>query len=418
MKNVILFSIYFLFNFFISVCPLQKAVICVSIADLTGQPLYSLDPYKTVEQIYSSIPVCGVNNSLYSCARLHQLLYNEIVEVIRFTDNEACIKVMNSYYSTDTQKAPQSNYWTLKKNIILLSDIQNHIDQSHIPTPINFQDKTHDGIHAKNTITLNEPHHDEKLQCTFSAGTRFISAAINHKQRICDTYAIDYKNMKELHIKIPRHKCIIFNENTPQEERINNFITILKKWAHNKKGFIPYVWGGTSYTYTLKSPFKESTHVTPNGNALYYEYEKDIHYPKSGLDCSGLILRAAQLCGIPYFYKNSTVLAQSMEPLQSQDILSNGDIIFIKGHVMVVSDIQKNLLIEARGYSHGYGKVHEIPLSTVFEGINTYKDLTDAFFQKKIIRRKDNKEIIRDSFGHFQLFPLKNVWKNNSIKRS
>ena len=78
---------------------------------------------------------------------------------------------------------------------------------------------------------------------------------------------------------------------------------------------------------------------------------------------------------------------------------------------MVVSDTDKNLLIEARSYSHGYGKLHEIPIGKVFEGIETYKDLTDAYFGKKVIKRKDKQGKIRDTFTNLQLFSMASVLK-------
>jgi hypothetical protein len=87
-----------------------------------------------------------------------------------------------------------------------------------------------------------------------------------------------------------------------------------------------------------------------------------------------------------------------------------GDLILVRGHVMIVSDTTKNLLIEARSYGHGYGKLHEIPIGEVFENINTYKDLSEACFGKKVIKRKDKEGKVRDSFSNVQLFSMKSVW--------
>ena len=55
--------------------------------------------------------------------------------------------------------------------------------------------------------------------------------------------------------------------------------------------------------------------------------------------------------------------------------LQEGDIIWIRGHVMIVGSLKDNTLIEARGYNHGYGKVQEIPLHTVFKYIKTFAQL-------------------------------------------
>ena len=78
---------------------------------------------------------------------------------------------------------------------------------------------------------------------------------------------------------------------------------------------------------------------------------------------------------------------------------------------MIVSDITKNLLIEARSYGHGYGKLHEISIDQVFEGIETYKDLCDAYYEKKVVKRKDKDGKIRDTFSNLQLFSMMSVWK-------
>src|SRR5205814_4688733 len=132
---------------------------------------------------------------------------------------------------------------------------------------------------------------------------------------------------------------------------------------------------------------KEVTKTGQNGDYSFYEHERDTQSPKNGFDCSGVILRAAQIAGIPYFCKNTTTIAQCLTPLKSEQQLREGDLILIKGHVMIVSDITKNLLIEARSYGHGYGKLHEISIDQVFEGIETYKDLCDAYYEKKVVKR-------------------------------
>src|SRR5690606_17679975 len=123
-----------------------------------------------------------------------------------------------------------------------------------------------------------------------------------------------------------------------------------------------------------------------NSDSSLYHYDKDTSATKSGFDCSGVIARATQICGIPYFCKNTATIPHCLKPLQKEQELHNGDLILIRGHVMIVFDVAKNLLIEARGYTHGYGKLQEIPINQVFEGIQTYKDLTDAYFGRKVIK--------------------------------
>ncbi|HLC06816.1 MAG TPA: hypothetical protein VJJ26_01385 [Candidatus Babeliales bacterium] len=384
------------------------------IADLIGQQITTIIPHITAENAYATIAVCtGQIKSSIACPRLHQLLYNDIVEVIKTVDDEACIRIAHAYYLIPSTSTPQNHYWTLKKNITFLDDpVAPTIPITHIPEPINFSDTNHHALHHPDIVTLTEPHYDSTLHLTFSAATRFVKTPSPQKKRASsiEVFAIDYIKMKEHKIKIPCHKCIVDDTTKTKEERISDYVNLLKKWAHTKNGSIPYVWGGTSFSKTISSNFKEVATTGHNGDYSFYEYEKDTQIPKSGFDCSGVILRAAQICGIPYFCKNTTTIAQCLTPLSQKEQLQTGDLILIKGHVMVVSDIVKNLLIEARSYGHGYGKLHEVPISEVFEGIENYKDLTDACFDKKIIKRKDKLGKVRDTFSSLQLFSMTSTW--------
>jgi predicted DNA-binding protein YlxM (UPF0122 family) len=105
-----------------------------------------------------------------------------------------------------------------------------------------------------------------------------------------------------------------------------------------------------------------------------YEYEKDIYSPKSGFDCSGLILPAAQICGIPYFCKNTAIIP------------------------------------------HTIGSRVTTTRNQVFDNIKTYQDLLDAYCKKGIVKRKDKQEKIRDIFSNLQLFSMQKSW-NEKIRQ-
>ncbi len=413
MKRIYVIPIFYIIFISYFIAASQKAVICVPIADLIGQQITTLIPDISAEKAYATIAHCaGEIKSSIACPRLHQLLYNDIVEVITTSSEEACIRIPQTYYVTPSSCQPQNCYWTLKKNIMLLDDLaNNNIIASHLPDPINFADTNHCALNHTDVITLIEPFHDSTLNLTFSVGTRFIKKPGAQKRRASkiEAFALDFLRMKEHIIKIPRHKCVVYSCTKTPKERIADYVTLLQKWAHTKNGSIAYVWGGTSFTKTTNGAFKEITKTGHNGDYSFYEYEKDTQSPKNGFDCSGAILRAAQISGIPYFCKNTTTIGQCLASLIKEQTLQNGDLILIKGHVMVVSDINKNLLIEARAYAHGYGKLHEIPLREVFDGIETYKDLCDAYFEKKVVKRKDKHGNIRDTFSNVQLFSMRIV---------
>ncbi|MGB8367272.1 MAG: hypothetical protein WCD44_02830, partial [Candidatus Babeliales bacterium] len=157
--------------------------------------------------------------------------------------------------------------------------------------------------------------------------------------------------------------------------------------------YIPYVWGGFSFTSTKKI------------SSFSLKNEKIVS-PKTGFDCAGIIARSAQICNIPYFYKNTTTIKQFLSPITHINNLMPGDIIWIPGHVMVIADLKNNTLIEARGYNHGYGKIHEIPLSEEFKGISTYKELFNIYQNKKTITRLDHKGNEQEKINNLLLLRL------------
>lgn len=97
-------------------------------------------------------------------------------------------------------------------------------------------------------------------------------------------------------------------------------------------------------------------------------------------------MRFAQIAGINFPWKTSASIERSLKAMTDTDTLANGDIIWVPGHVMLISDIENNELIEARGYGVGYGCVHRITLNQCFDGIENYEQLLDRYFAKEIIR--------------------------------
>ncbi len=71
-----------------------------------------------------------------------------------------------------------------------------------------------------------------------------------------------------------------------------------------------------------------------------YERTECTQHPMSGFDCAGIISRAAQMCGIPYYFKNTYTLAHYLKSLSIDTHLQEGDLIWIPGHVMIVSDLK------------------------------------------------------------------------------
>ena len=262
MNKIKLFSYLFCFLLNTSLFSTEKAVICVPIADLIGQPIQILFPQQSTDISYTMLPVSWKENALYACPRLHQLLYNDMVNVVETKGNETCIQISQLFYITHESSIPQTIYWTHTKNLCLLSTIiNNKININHIPQPICFDLKNKTTFDSnQHVITLIEPHYDLTTKLTFSVGTRFICASQQRKKtKKIKVFAIDYKHNKEITIYIPSYKCLYSEYTTNSIQQIKQFVDLLKAWAHQKHSFIPYVWGGTSFINTINTSFKNVT---------------------------------------------------------------------------------------------------------------------------------------------------------------
>lgn len=349
-----------------------QAVCIVPYTDLIGS--------QAGKHAYHSIP--AASKKITNCIRNHQLIFNETVTVIEEKGDEVCVEIHPLFFTTHTNKTPQHMYWCLKSAVMKITpDIHRAI-----PSPIHKQ--------TDDTVALLFPFHDPITKCIYSAGTRFVPAEQQHE----DTYTVFVctPNEKIERIQLPRNICIHAGHKTKQE-RIADFVTIVRLWA---KQNIPYVWGGCSFTRSVTQ-----YHTQDQQNAITYTFaHNDTTLP--GLDCAGLITRAAHLAHIPFAYKNSLTMATHLQPLDTQEHIENGDIIWIPGHVMVVSSIQHNLITEARGYGHGYGCVQEIPISKQFQGIYTYAQLRDHLLKKKSLKRLDKTGSIVAVIPEFKILKM------------
>lgn len=395
----------------------NKAVVIVPVADVVGSPIKHFALAPTVKESYESMGICGApNSSSVGSPRIHQLLFNEIVDIVTDeqtleTSDEVCIRFEGAFFITTQDSNPNHLYWTQKKNLLTLKKMKHRkLNLSNIPTPLNFNNPY--ALNEQPIIVLIRPFVDTVTKQTYSAGTRFVYHADEANSsfykvpvfdRLTTSFKTTYIPMSHAQIVAPQSK----------EESTACFVNLLQRWAHESPNKIPYVWGGCSFT-CADSPYDYQLvpkKIKKNKKCMIFERSNYKHYPLTGFDCAGIILRAAQACGIPYFFKNTYTLAHFLDKLKPEDVLKEGDIIWIPGHVMVVSDIKNNLLIEARGYSHNYGIVQEIELSKVFKGINSYQQLVDAHTARttltRLNRAGDNIEFI----SHFKLLKLESTWK-------
>jgi hypothetical protein len=388
-----------------------KAVVIESVVNLIGQSMCSFYPTTRIDLAYKKIPLCsGKINRWISCPRLHQVLFNEIVDVIDTVRDEVKVRIPTLLYITMRDKKPQDEYWGPRTAFVPLSEVSVCNGISAVPLPVDYH---HPRAMAPTVVTLTLPYHDSQTGLTFSAGTRFVyqqKKQDTKKRKHISVICYNPRICAVCTVRIPRSQCIVSADIDTRKKQREHFVNIIKQWAHMSSGYIPYVWGGCSFVQTKSGPFKEKVRTRDGVKTSYFSYGKNMHRPYTGLDCSGLVSRAAQIAGLPYFYKNSYTAVEYMKPLKQGEHVQVGDLIWVPGHLIVISDIEQHLLIEARSYFSGYGRVHELPLNKVFHGINTYQELEQAYFKKSSIKRMDKSGAIQDSFVEYAILTLESIW--------
>jgi hypothetical protein len=394
----------------------KKALVVVPVADLLGAPIKTFGIAPTVKESYQNIALCGgKNNSSQGCPRIHQALFNEEVEIISLNegkngdDSEVCITYEPVFFITHALHKPQNLFWTNAQNIKPIATLKKkNVSIEHLPATPSF--KFHAPAHHVPTIVLKKPFFDASCNVTFSAGTRFVIDTSFSDEKNYMVFVFDPKTVADRLTIIPKNYALPVALKTPQEA-ISCFVALLKEWAHCPHGQIAYVWGGCSVIQCCPNHDCSETEVTNNGKTISVCICNSCNQcPQTGLDCAGLILRAAQICGVPYFFKNTYTLAHYLKPLGHHETVHEGDLIWIPGHVMIVSDIKNNLLIEARGYSHGFGVIHEIQLSKVFAGINTYDQLKHAYVNQCHLARMNKQGLVVENIKHCKLLKLSSAW--------
>src|SRR3990167_7412013 len=205
---------------------------------------------------------------------------------------------------------------------------------------------------------------------------------------------------EEVQIRVPH--IVYFDEEKNINIRIKDFVKLLKSWANLDSGFIPYLYSGSSFIYA----YHRDEILQRYSDNTFYRDELDV-YPYTGFDCSCIISRATQICNLPYFYKDSITLERNLEQLNKFEELSEGDVIWFPGHVLIVSDLKNNLVIEARGYTSGYGLIHECHISKMFENINSFKELFELKTNHKKLKLLAKDGTLRYIIEEFKILSLK-----------
>lgn len=408
-------TIHFRVSFFLSsliiahtlnaTAPVSYGVVVVPVADLVGEQL------KNIHE-YGQLPLSGQGEPWRICPRLHQLLFNEVIVIEKKEHKQYCIRTPQLFFITPSSNNPMNLYWTHQDNIMPLEALLSYnIAPETIPQP--FGNAPHAGHTNKSQeiITLTSPFYDAITHLTFSAGTRFAQAD-SPKDSSYNAWIFDRRSKSMKKIDIPKSICCTNTKKQEPAVHIKKFVTLLKEWAHLKDGFIPYVWGGCSFQmpHILNEIeiVKNNHRNQPEVEIVVYK-KKHHTKPKDGCDCAGLVLLAAQISGIPYFFKNTYTLSRYLLPVE--ETVKAGDLIWIRGHVLIVADVQKNTVIEARDFSDGYGKVHEIALNKVFKDMNTFEDLMKAFKEQKPLIRLNHPLGKTKEYDMFKILSMESVWQ-------
>lgn len=346
-------------------CAEQEAVCIVPVADLLGRQLGEQE--SDHQACYDTLIMDGPCESV---KRIDQLMFNEQVTIVQTVGDECHIRVPGHYYCSRTDATLHNDYWTLTKNLATLDTLD---DRTIVPDVSNNS--------SSKIICLREPFHDYKHYRLYSIGTRFV---LDAEQDSTDYYRVRVftKQLHTSHLYIPKSSCIntsLLNDN----EKTQLFLQILNELACPESGGVPYVFGGCSFV----KPYGHRRTLSASNGKTLVNASPVSHACHSGFDCSSLVMRIAQTAGLPWKLKNSSAMHNYLKPLAPAESVENGDLLFIPGHIMIIADKDKSLLIEARTKLHGYGCVHCIPFNHEFKGVNTLADLIECHLtQKPVVR--------------------------------
>lgn len=370
-QNVVL-SLFCVVTFSLSALqPGDLLVVTVPVVDLSsGEPLVSNE---------------GVSGQTAECHRLYQALFNETLVFVSEHENSYMVACKQAIYGTGKDGAPISFFAVDKCCVTPLFGLTQDM-KATIPDS---------AIHAYSYLTLVYPTHN------LSVGTRLIR--IPKLDRL-DSYAVciaDFAHKSTYVAYIPVKNAWLPKILTPQEQR-HAFVTLLNELfdrvAESHK-VIPYVWGGASFIYA----HDKDDYFIKDGLWHRKKLLHDAVY--TGYDCSDLIARFAQIVGINFPWKNTTMIKKNCKALESGQMVQEGDLIWIPGHIMIISNIEKSEIIQAHGYASGYGSVDKNHIKKVFSNISDMNALVEHYFahKKLFYLRADGTTIPYEDFVILQL---------------
>lgn len=340
---------------------------------------YALIKYPVID-LYGSAnlpdtPIPAATRDSIVCPRIHQGLFNECFEVLEISGNMIALSIPWAVYGYDTHGKPLCRYWAERKNIIFIDAIPNHHEL--LPTIPQY-------AHKKNVITLKRPFTGPN-GTRYSVGTQFVCAQDQHEPDAFHVMYLDTHIKSLKYFFIPRSHAFKSKKLSTAESR-QDFIKLLTEFVdeidqQTPYNTIPYVWGGGSFTRAYSDDFIE--------DAGRFHRKESETIPLCGYDCSLLVLRFAQIAQVPYNFKTTAMLEKYGKKFTPADTLQEGDLIWLQGHVVVITDIKNTLVTQAVGYENFVGKLHTIKLDQLLKKIHTWDDLLHAYYKKHQVMRLD-----------------------------
>lgn len=377
----------------------QEVVFVVPVQDLFPEKL-SKHGTEHLYDYYNNYQSWSGFAQKYDCIRTAQVPMNTGGRLVEYDEatGEACIEFDTMLVDKRGFLEP-CKFWTLsyckyeesgvtkKNSTFIVLDDENKQKYETDAFPVRVRPDDISTLRAKNTIVLKKPWLDEITGKTYSAGTRLVRNSKKDTKKSYGVKLFDVCSSGVVAAKVPKKIARACDEVLSDDERRDLFNELLKSWStHKKNKIIPYVWGGG----VIMLPVVDNGFSIVEGSFFntptkYYE-RNNIGLPY-GVDCSALILLAAGVAGIDYFYKTTSTLYNHGRPIKDFEDMQPGDIIVWPGHTIVISDMRagKESCIESLGYEAGAGRVREVLLKKRFKDIYSYHDLWKAYVGHQLL---------------------------------
>lgn len=382
-------------SIFFSVMSIEVGYVCVPVADLVAQPFKENAGASIAEQ-YDAL-VLSPERGKKVCLRVHQALFNERVLILGSENQQLYVELTHCcVQSAPYRERKPVRVWTRADWIVSENELSSLGIESSLFAPVEYQKPS--SLCDKNVITLVAPWHDSISGYTYSAGTRFVV----HEQSSSEGFIVAFYNHRLQHHVISVIPQSLALCSSAIAEKRSAFIALLRFWC-SLEGVIPFVWGGASFVTSCDGNFLLHEQ---NSKESYWERPSLTQRPYCGFDAATLILRAAQIVGIPYFCLNSMTILNSLPLLQRGDSLEEGDIVWAPGYVGIVGTLQNNEIIEMQGYSRGYGTLHALPLQKRYKDIYTWDDFLYWYDRSLPLQSLDSKGNVVTLLPNYIIFKL------------